>query len=60
MKIELKAENISNAYFVSKAFIYNTKTAVYTDKGDFYTGDKLTIDVNLYDGEAIAIIASTV
>lgn len=31
VKIEVKAEDISNAYFVSKVFIYNTKTGEYSD-----------------------------
>jgi len=60
VKIELKAQDISNAYFESKAYIYQSKTGEFKEQGNFYTGDKLTIDINLLDGEAIAIIANTI
>ena len=43
-------------YFESKVYILNTVTGVFTEVGDFYTNDKHTIDIDVKNGEIIALI----
>ena len=60
VKIELEALNISNSDFESTVFIYDSKFGDFNFKGDFYTGDKLTIDVKIKDGELLALIGKPI
>jgi len=39
-------------------YVYNTNTGKYEFKDKFYTGDKLTVDFNVKEGEILVLVGN--